>query len=434
MLKKKTLEFVKMIQHQDAGDADSALLVAQFEESMDHIAIPRFRICLIIFLVLFPLITAIDYFSASFQNPLPVTTLTALMEGLLLIFLALSFVPEFQKNTYAFAFILSFFIGSYNLAIIMMERQSSMDQYIVYALIFSLLGLVMPWGARATAGICFPIYLFYPLGILLGQMPMSHSLFIKSNVNLMLFFAIVTVGAYVNERYRFQEFLLKKRMESVNTILEDYQKRLKRSYQRMEHLAIVDPLTGVYNRTYLMQWLSKEVHKDQKAKDFFSMIMYDFDQFKEINDLAGHQMGDRILQRVAEIVQENVDDKCPIFRYGGDEFCVIMPGLDLPRAVNLAEKVRKNIANHPDLLIKFSPTESFHVTLSMGLITEYATGAIDQDYLIRWVDAALLESKRAGRNCIHVFDPDDRKIKSIDKWLVKEDGPAEEPDSEAGNA
>ncbi|MBI3316955.1 MAG: GGDEF domain-containing protein [Candidatus Omnitrophica bacterium] len=261
-------------------------------------------------------------------------------------------------------------------------------------------------------------------------MPVTNSTFLKSNVYLMLFFLIVTVGAHLNEKYRLQEFLLKKRMESVNTILEDYQKRLKRSYQRMEHLAIVDPLTGVYNRTYLMQWLSKEVHKDQKAKDVFSLIMYDFDQFKEINDLAGHQMGDHILQKVAEVVQEHLDDKSPIFRYGGDEFCVILPGLDLPRAVRLAEKIRKSIEVNPDLLVKFSPTESFHVTISMGVITEYSTGTVDQDYLIRWADTALLESKRAGRNCIHVFDPDERKIKRPDRWLETEG----RPESEISNA
>ncbi|MBI3316956.1 MAG: hypothetical protein HYZ85_02990 [Candidatus Omnitrophica bacterium] len=136
-MKKNTQDFVKMIERQDAGDADgSSQLVAQFEGSMEQIAVSRFRICLSIFLILFPLISMIDYFSSSFQNPSRVMTLTALMEVTLLIYLGLTFVHQFRKDIYAFAFVLACFIGVYNLGIILLGGQAARDQYVIYALIF----------------------------------------------------------------------------------------------------------------------------------------------------------------------------------------------------------------------------------------------------------------------------------------------------------
>lgn len=415
--KRQAAQLAKMIQQQDASIGVQEATTLQFDQETEQIALSRLRLCLAIFALLFPLLSFIDYQTRGFQNPTFSLAIRGVLELILCIYAGLTFIPQFKKNVYFFTFLLILFIGIYNLLVLVFEGRAAMENYVVYAIVFSIIGVLMPWGGKAVAGICIPGYLFYPLGMMIGRVEVTGNFFLKSNIYLILFVLIVIVGASLNARFRFQEFLLKKRMEEVNRVLEDYQTRLKRSYQRLENMAIIDRLTGVYNRTYLTQWLTREVYKKKGAFDVFSILMYDLDQFKEVNDLAGHQMGDRLLQRLTEIIQENLDINAPIFRYGGDEFCVILPGVDLRGAVRAAENLRRIVESSSDLEVKYSPTDSIHVTISLGVITEFVSGTIDADYLIKWVDAALLESKRQGRNCIHVFDSDDRKIRSAERWL-----------------
>ncbi|MBN1688469.1 MAG: diguanylate cyclase [Candidatus Omnitrophica bacterium] len=419
MLKKKTKanDFVKLFREQDSIARDAASLEQQFEESNEGLVVIRFRICILIFICLLPLLGIVDYYTLGFTNPVFSLTLRGVMILILSIYAFLTFIPQFRKSIYAFVFILVVILGFYNLAIIVYEGTSAFEHYIFYGLVFSILGLVLPWDAKAIMGVCLPVYILYPVGIAVMDLPMTGNYFIKSNLYLLCFMLIVIVGAAINHSYRFQEFVLKKREESLNQALEDFQTRLKRSYERMENLAVIDHLTGVYNRTYLTQWLTMGIHKNPQKVKVFSMIMYDLDHFKEINDIGGHQIGDRVLQRATEIVQELLPEGAPIFRYGGDEFCIILPGFDLRRGVQKAEAIRSRVAEHSDLLIKLSPVESVRLTISMGVIEEFVTGSIDADYLIRWVDAALLESKRQGRNCIHVFDSESRKIVSAAPWL-----------------
>lgn len=418
-MNKQTADALKLIKEQDAGDADLLQVRQQFEEAMEEVAFLRFRICIVILLCLYAFLGVLDYATFTFKSlDFPFLNRVSIV-GVLGIYLLLSYVPQFKKNTYPFTFLLSIMIGVFNSSIVFQKGALAIDHYMIYALIFSIMGLVMPWGGKTLASIFLPVYLFYPISLALSKTEITSHFFIKSNIYLLLFLVIVAIGAEINENFHFQDFLLKKRMERINLVLEDYQKRLKRSYQRVEQLAILDPLTGVYNRSYLRQWLTTEIHKKKTGSNFFSIVMYDLDQFKEINDQAGHQMGDRILQRLTEVVQEAVGEDNLIFRYGGDEFVLILMGFDLQSGVRTAEKVRKQIETHPDLLVKFTPLQSFHVTASLGVITEYLSGTIDADYLIRWVDAALLESKRQGRNCIHVFHPEERKIISAKPWLTE---------------
>ncbi len=390
---------------------------SRFDEAMEQLALPRFRICLTIFILLFPLLAYMDYYTSGFPHIRFSIMLRVLLGLILFVYAGLTYIPQFKRNIYAFSFILMVIIGGYTLMTLLSERESAMDDYVIYALIFSVMGLVMPWSGVSMAGLCLPVYLFYPLGVILGGVEMSPNFFLKSNIYLIMYMIIVIIGANLNHKYRFQDFIMKQRLEGANRMLEDYQARLKRSYGRMENLAILDPLTGAYNRTYLMQWLGHDIHKTKMPHNVFSMMMFDVDKFKDINDLAGHQMGDRILQRLTEIIQENLDPDGKIFRYGGDEFFVVLPGLDMKNAIRSVERLRKQVQEHPDLLVKFSTTESYHVTISIGMISEYMTGTVDADFIIRWADAALLESKRNGRNCLHVFDPEKRKIMSAELWL-----------------
>lgn len=393
----------------------------RYIESLEKLAVNRLRICLAIFIVLFPLFYLLDFLGTdpiSFAKTIPTRVV---MEVVFFVLLGLTTVPEFKKNVYVFTFLLSILMGLHNLFLLMQAGDEVKDYYIVFALTFSIMGVFLPWGARAMAGLCIPSYLFYPLGIWAANIASCESsFFLKSNVYLIFFIAIVIVAAYMNELLRIQDFGLQKKLESENVLLQGYQMRLKRAYERMENLATVDPLTHVYNRTHLTQWLQVEIFKNKEAADFFSMIMYDLDHFKEVNDFAGHQTGDLLLKRQAEIVQEKLPSNTPMFRYGGDEFCIILPGVDLKEAVKISEDIRKHVANHPDLRFDHKG-EVIQVTLSMGVTTQYVgDSTIDTNFLIRWIDAALFESKRKGRNLLHVFDPLERKIYSHLEWQARQ--------------
>lgn len=412
--KSSTQDLVKLIRNQETGPDDLRTL---FEQDMEQLAISRMRICIFILILLFPALAMADHYTRGYAHPTQSFYARAILEIILFLILALSFIPQFKRNSYAFMFILSFAVGFQNLWTLLFEGGQAVDQYIIFALIYSIIGILMPWGGQAIAGICFPMYLFYPIGVLVGQIPMTEHFFVKSNIYLISFMFIVIIAATINESLRFNEYILRKHLEGENIVLQGYQTRLKRAYERMENLAIIDPLTRVYNRSYLLQWLSTDIYKNKSATEVFSMIMYDCDHFKEINDIGGHQTGDRVLQRLSEIVQEELDSMAMLFRYGGDEFCVILPGLDLSRAVKTAERIRRRVEMHPDLNVRMPDGLSVQVTISMGVTAEFLISPIDPDFIIRWLDAALMESKRKGKNCIHVFDSVERRIQSSAPWL-----------------
>lgn len=393
----------------------------RFVEALEKLAVNRLRICLAIFIVLFPLFYLLDFLGADPMSFVKTIPTRVVMEVVFFVLLGLTTIQEFKKNVYVFTFLLSILIGLHNLFLLMQAGDEVKDYYIVFALTFSIMGVFLPWGARAMAGLCIPAYLFYPLGIWAANIASCESsFFLKSNVYLIFFIAIVIVAAYMNEVLRIQDFGLQKKLESENVLLQGYQMRLKRAYERMENLATVDPLTHVYNRTHLTQWLQVEIFKVKEASERFSMIMYDLDHFKEVNDFAGHQTGDQLLKRQAEIVQEKLPSNTPMFRYGGDEFCIILPGIDLRDAVKISEDIRTHVAKHPDLCFNHKE-ETVQVTLSMGVTTQYVgDSTIDTNFLIRWIDAALFESKRKGRNLLHIFDPLERKIYSSADWQAKQ--------------
>ncbi|MDP3919361.1 MAG: GGDEF domain-containing protein [Candidatus Omnitrophota bacterium] len=408
-------QVAKLIKQQASGGGDDVR--SMFIEETETLAVSRFRLCLCILAALLPVLIAVDYYvgEASLAPYFFAPRLGAI--AIVLLLLILTFLAPFRKNSYAFAFVLGLVLGAQTLLTQYRGDTSLMDPFALYVVFFALVGFVMPWGGAATAGICLPIYFFYPLTALMSMQELSATFILKSNLYLLLFVLISVLVAALHNGIRYMEFELRQRMEAENARLHDYQVRLKRAYERVENLAIVDQLTGAYNRTFLTQWLTSEVYKNRDTKGLFSIMMFDIDDFKKLNDKGGHQVGDRVLQTVTQRIHDEVYDKHLVFRYGGDEFCIIFPGIDLIESVHTAERIRSYLENHPDLTIRLSGSEVVHVTISAGVTMQVLTGTLDHDYLIRWVDHAMLESKKAGRNCVHVFDPDERKIVPAGKWL-----------------
>lgn len=153
----------------------------------------------------------------------------------------------------------------------------------------------------------------------------------------------------------------------------------------------IDKLTGVYNRKYFDS-LFDEILTFSKINNYrFSLIMADIDKFKNINDIFGHQKGDEILSKVAQIIQNNIRNTDIVGRYGGEEFIIILHDTEGNEGLKVAEKIRKEVEN-ANLISKDYP-----VTISLG-VSNYPQHGQFKDELIENADKALYHAKNTGRN------------------------------------
>ncbi|HRU42164.1 MAG TPA: sensor domain-containing diguanylate cyclase [Candidatus Diapherotrites archaeon] len=172
--------------------------------------------------------------------------------------------------------------------------------------------------------------------------------------------------------------------------LKKYYNELEAANRELEKLATFDILTGAYNRRRFEEYVESAVGMKEMHGSPFSIIMFDIDCFKLINDIYGHNWGDRILQEVSEIVKASIGQEDKLFRWGGDEFIILMPGKASENAYKVAERVRKSIEKN-----NFG-IQHDKITISTG-VGEYKTGeSIDQ--FVSRVDDALLTAKSGGRN------------------------------------
>src|SRR3989338_7926301 len=131
--------------------------------------------------------------------------------------------------------------------------------------------------------------------------------------------------------------------------------------------------------------------------------MVDLDNFKLINDSFGHAEGDRVLRTMAEAIRSSARKQELICRYGGDEFCVILPGTSIKNAAQFAEKIRSLIANHPDLSYRTKDgVDTIRVTASIGVASVAGTKILEHGALIKAADRALYRAKSGWRNRVCV--------------------------------
>jgi diguanylate cyclase (GGDEF)-like protein len=169
-------------------------------------------------------------------------------------------------------------------------------------------------------------------------------------------------------------------------------------FDKIQHLSQHDGLTDLYNYRVFQEKLQQEIVRRDRSQKPLSLMMLDIDNFKQINDTYGHQAGDDILKELAGILSNqsrshSFDICC---RYGGEEFAVIMPELDLPNAIIAAERIRKTVDDY-DFILK-DQKAPVKLTVSLGVAT--LAGENDQvaEALVKKADDALYLSKRMGKN------------------------------------
>ncbi|MDP6694548.1 MAG: GGDEF domain-containing protein [Gammaproteobacteria bacterium] len=263
------------------------------------------------------------------------------------------------------------------------------------ALMFSMFHLntkkVLKLGAAALLG-----YLF----VVLAKM-LSTGTFIMSLADGIRFLVLIAVigWAYMFARQlRDLRYSLQYRNEELQTVVE-----------RVTRISEVDHLTKSFNRRHIMEVLARERSRADRSGSIFSILLFDLDHFKRINDRYGHLIGDQILSDFANRVKGELrgmdmvnatEHKRSFGRYGGEEFIAVLPGTALTGAKRCADRIRKIIADQ-----QFR--DRYSVTVSVG-VAEYQLGETVPQLLTR-ADEALYKAKRDGRNCVRESQREDHK-------------------------
>lgn len=165
-------------------------------------------------------------------------------------------------------------------------------------------------------------------------------------------------------------------------------------FKKTQDLAIHDNLTQLYTKGYFLERLKEECKRAIRQAKPFSLLMLDIDFFKNYNDQFGHTAGDLVLKKLSLNITESLKDINAVScRFGGEEFCVILDGVDKQQATLIAEALRKRIEKEILVLRR----QETHITASIG-VAAFPTDAIEQSELILKADKAMYEAKRKGRN------------------------------------
>ncbi|MDC7124408.1 MAG: diguanylate cyclase [Spirochaetales bacterium] len=160
-----------------------------------------------------------------------------------------------------------------------------------------------------------------------------------------------------------------------------------------------DSLTGISNRRFFDSRISEEFSRCARSHKALSLLLFDIDDFKRINDNYGHQYGDIILKEIARICATIVRECDIVARYGGEEFCIVLPDANLIGAESFAERLRRAVES---VRVRYKDGGHISVTISLG-IAEYTEKMRDEFELIANADTAMYEAKTKGKNCVSCF-------------------------------
>jgi two-component system, cell cycle response regulator len=195
---------------------------------------------------------------------------------------------------------------------------------------------------------------------------------------------------YITKPFDFRELQVR-----IKMVLQKNQEK-----NSLKQAAVTDFLTGLNNRRYIDELLGNIFNNADIDKA--SLLMMDLDRFKRINDTYGHDHGDEVLKKTAEMIRRSVNNSAVIGRYGGEEFLAILLNTEKEEALNIAEKIRSTMSNNEFIL----DGKKEHITISIGISilikSERKYGTTNQ--WLQTADTALYKAKNLGRNCVIILD------------------------------
>jgi diguanylate cyclase (GGDEF)-like protein len=204
---------------------------------------------------------------------------------------------------------------------------------------------------------------------------------------------------YIVKPYHVDE--LRARLDVGKRIL-GIQHRLIEARDRLQSQATIDPVTGMWNRSMILEFLRKELSRAHRRSDSVGLAVLDLDHFKAINDEYGHQVGDAVMRETGERLRDAVRSYDAIGRYGGDEFLSVHPGCSWEDTARLGERLRAALAASPMIV----GTDILQVTASVGVASSDMLVAPEPARLVFLADAALYTAKRSGRDRVEIARPD----------------------------
>lgn len=184
-------------------------------------------------------------------------------------------------------------------------------------------------------------------------------------------------------------------LQAIKDLFREKVKEVEKMREEALLLSYTDDLTGIYNHRFFIQQLSLEVERQRRYPTALSLLMIDIDYFKHYNDINGHLAGDQVLREIAHLLHQGVRQSDIVARYGGEEFAAILIHADREKAREIAERIRRIIAETPFPNERQQPNRN--LTVSIGIATFSPTISTVTD-LIREADHALYRAKRKGRN------------------------------------
>lgn len=225
-----------------------------------------------------------------------------------------------------------------------------------------------------------------------GEILNSKTLFYISFFTIFIAFLVAYfISRKLKESYSDYKNIISKRtieLEELNATLE---KKVEARTQKLQEMSVKDVLTGLFNRKYYNEKIEEHLSLYKRYSTSFSMIMFDIDDFKYINDVYGHKTGDKVLVEMSKLIQSIIRKNDLLFRVGGEEFIVIVPNLYLEKSLSIAKKIRNSISEHEIL-------EGIYITLSVGVTEVHENDT--EDTIFQRVDGLLYYSKMNGKNMV----------------------------------
>src|SRR4029077_16887506 len=182
--------------------------------------------------------------------------------------------------------------------------------------------------------------------------------------------------------------------QAFNTMAQ----HLKENFTKVSDMANRDGLTGLYNARFFHEALTREMERTKRTSRPLSLLIFDADFFKRINDRYGHPQGDQILQHISKIARSVLRGYDVLARYGGEEFIAMLTETNGPQALLLGERLRKNVEQRPFVT---EEGDLIKVTVSVGVAAAHPP--YDRKDLISEADQALYQAKDSGRNKVVLF-------------------------------
>jgi diguanylate cyclase (GGDEF)-like protein/PAS domain S-box-containing protein len=191
--------------------------------------------------------------------------------------------------------------------------------------------------------------------------------------------------------------LYARELQVIRNLYKEKLKEIEVMKEEALLLSYTDDLTGIYNHRFFIQQLTLEVERQKRYASPLALLMIDIDYFKHYNDTNGHLAGDQVLKAIAILIQRGVRQSDIVARYGGEEFSAILINAGREKAFEIAERVRRSVADTRIPNEGAQPNKN--LTVSVGVAT-YSSSISTLTDLIREADHALYRAKKAGRNCI----------------------------------